>query len=54
MELADFSMFVDFEKALIDKDNLTLTADLSEAEIELAKNTYNALVITVSFKKHKP
>ena len=54
MELADFSMFVDIKKALIDKDKLTLTADLSEAEIELAKNGYNALVVTVSSKKHKP
>ena len=54
MELADFSMFVDFEKALIDKDKLTLTADLSEAEIELAKKVYNALVVTVSSKKNKP
>ena len=52
MELAGFSMFVDFKKAIIDKDKLTITADLSEAEIELAKNGYNALVVTVS-SKHK-
>ena len=54
MELADFSMFVDLKKALIDKDKFTLTADLSEAEIELARNAYNALVVTVSSKRHKP
>ena len=54
MELADFSTFVDLKKTLIDKENLTLAADLSEAEIELAKKAYNALVVTVSSKRHKP
>ena len=54
MELADFSMFVDLKKALIDKDKLTLTADLSGPEIELARNAYNALVVTVTSKKRNP
>ena len=53
MELADFSMFVDFKIAQVDKDKLTITADLSEPEIELAKNVYKALVVTVSSKRHK-
>ena len=53
MELANFSMFVDLKKAQIDKDKLTLTANLSEVEIELAKNEFNALVVTVSSKRHQ-
>ena len=44
IELVDFSVLMHFPQLQIDPKNLTITCELSEADMELAKRSYHASV----------